>query len=90
MRKISVILGFLCELQHTQTSVARMLSLSTGKTRREDFKSEEWQEFVDCYQQALSLEYSLTKLKCRLHEWVPMDADHHLKLNTNLIPYKKN
>lgn len=55
-----------CTIQHirqAEVSMKQMCKLSSDKPARKNFTSEEWNLFVDSFQELLLLEYSLHKLK---------------------------
>ncbi|CUH96499.1 hypothetical protein P22_2589 [Propionispora sp. 2/2-37] len=50
-------------IRQAEESVQQMYKLSSNKPARKNFTSEEWNLFVDSFQELLQLEYSLRKLK---------------------------
>lgn len=80
MRKLEVILRFLGDLQEAQKVAVKMAFFAARKYRREDFSAAEWEEFIDCYQQLITLDYSLRGLKQQLADWCPVDGAKKVKI----------
>ncbi len=59
-------------IKQTEIAITNMIKLSLPQKAREDFTSEEWNLFVDYFQELLQLEYSLGKLKHTINNWYKM------------------
>lgn len=57
------------DVKQTEIAIANMIELALSQKANEDFTSEEWNLFIDYFQQILQLEYSLGKLKHNINEW---------------------
>jgi len=78
----SVLLKLVGEMEEAQKVLTNMLSIAVNKNEREDFKENEWEEFIKYLHEFLDVEHNIEILKISLNKWCDMAkmvAEHNIK-----------
>lgn len=65
----TVLLKFIGEYREVGELLDRLLELTVNKNERQDFSSDEWQEYIQGLQELLDLEHNIECLKMSLAKW---------------------